>query len=480
MRNAPKGGIWDLLVIGGGTAGMVAATTAAQLGASVLLAERDRTGGDCLWTGCVPSKALLRAAHAAAEARNIARLGVRVTDVEVDFGSVLRRVHQVIAAIEPVDSPDALRAAGVTVAQFEGRFTGPDSALVGSSPARFRAAVIATGSAPLIPPIPGLEQAAPLTSDTVWSLPALPRRLLVLGGGSVGCELAQAFARLGSSVTIVEATGSLLATEDPEASALVAAALAEDGVQVRTAATMIRVTEENAARYGHLDDGSVVSFDEILLAVGRRPRSDDLGLELAGVAVDGRGCVQVDPRLRTSNQRVWAAGDVTGLPPFTHVAGVLGSMAASNAILGLRRSVDIGSIPRVTFTRPEVAAVGVGGRQLGRRRGVTARTIPHTEVDRAVTDGVTGGFTRLFLDRSGRVVGGLIVGPRAGESLAEIVLAVRHRLRARDLAAAMHAYPTYSDGIWKAAISQVGGRLRRPVARRAIALGAWLRRRSLR
>lgn len=477
-RRGPKDGVWDLLVIGGGTAGIVGATTAARLGASVLLVERDRTGGECLWTGCVPSKALLRAAHAAADARDMARFGITAPEVRVDFQAVMRSVHQAIATIEPVDSPAALEASGVTVVHGQAAFDGMDSAQIGSSSVRFRAALIAAGSAPVLPPIPGLPDVEPKTSETIWSLSTLPARLLIMGGGSIGCELGQAFARLGSLVTMVEAGPRLMAGDDPDAASLIAAALTADGVQIRTAAKVVAVTNDPSGHSAHLDNGSVVEFDEVLVAVGRRARSSELGLESADVAVDARGCVVVDAQLRTSNHRIWAAGDVTAMPSFTHVAGMHGSIAAGNAVLGLRRSVDVSSIPRVTYTQPEVAVVGVGGGRAG--AGSTVRTIRHDRVDRAIVDGSIEGFSKLHLTRSGRIVGGVIVSPRAGESVAEIVLAVRRRLTVRDLAATMHAYPTYGDGVWKAAIAEVTDRLRRPVARQAISLIARLRRRLTR
>lgn len=465
---SPDAGGWDLLVVGGGTAGIVAAQTAAGFGARVLLAERDRTGGDCLWTGCVPSKAILSAAHAVADARDAGRFGVRVDGTGVDFGAVMAHVRAAIAAIAPVDSPASLRAAGVRVAHGEARLTGPRSAVINGTGIRFRRAVLATGAAPVLPPIPGLTETRPLTSDTVWSMSALPGRLLVIGGGSIGCELGQAFARLGSRVTIVDVAERLLPREDDDAVAVLAAQLAADGVTTRTGVVVTSVRGDSAGWCAVLDDGGAVGFDDVLVAVGRRPRTTGLGLEAAGVYLDGHGFVRVDSRMRTSNPRIFAAGDVTPYPPFTHTAGVYGGNAATNAILGLRRRARPATVGRVTFTRPEIAAVGVGAAPAGHLPGFTARTVPHTEVDRAVTDADTGGFTRVVFDRRSRVAGATIVGPRAGESLPEIVLAMRHGLRARDLAGAMHAYPTYGDGVWKACIAQIRGQLGRPAARRVI------------
>ncbi|MEP6797742.1 MAG: FAD-dependent oxidoreductase [Lapillicoccus sp.] len=473
------GSAWDLVVVGGGTAGLVAAKTAAGFGASVLLVERDRIGGDCLWTGCVPSKALLSAAHAAAEARTASRYGVHVASLTVDFPAVMAHVREAIAAIEPTDSPAAMRAAGVSTAHGSARFTGPNEVAVDGVPVRFRQALIATGAAPVVPPIPGLAQAGPLTNESVFGLTRRPGRLLVLGGGSIGCELGQAFARLGATVTIVEAAARLLVREDPDAADLVTRALVADGVEVRTGVAVAEVHPDGEAWSAVLADGCEIGFDTVLVAVGRRPRTSSLGLEIAGVDVDQRGFVCVDARLRTTNRRIWAAGDLTGHPQFTHTAGVHGSLAASNAILGLRRRVDLSSIPRVTFTQPEVAAVGVSGEN-AKAWGLVVRTVTHDEVDRAIAEQQTAGFSRLALDGKGRVVGATIVSPRAGESLAEAVLAIRHGLRARDLAAATHTYPTYSDGLWKAAIAQVQVQLSMGVTRRATRVMTAVRRSTLR
>lgn len=467
----PEGGVWDLLVVGGGTAGLVGASTAASFGASVLMVERDRPGGDCLWTGCVPSKALLAAAAAAADARGAGRLGVHVAGVRLAFDEVMAHVRGAIATIEPVDSADAMRAKGVAFATGSARFTGPGSADVDGAPVRFRQALVATGSDPAMPPIPGLADADPLTSDSVWDLTERPDRLVVLGGGTIGCELGQAFARLGSAVTIVEALDRLMTNEDPDAARLVTGALVRDGATVLVGTPVTAVEGAEVV----LADGRRIAADAVLVAVGRRPDTRDLGLEAAGVATDERGFVTVDEHLRTTNRRIWAAGDVTGHPQFTHVAGVHGSTAASNAVLGIRRTAEVTAVPRVTYTSPEVAAVG----QPAGSDGTTVRTLHHDEVDRGITEGRTEGFTRLVLDRRGRVVGATVVGPRAGETLAELTLAVRRGLRARDLAGVMHPYPSWGDGPWNAAVAEVREQLAAPAARRATRVLAAARRRWL-
>lgn len=495
-----KRAAWDLLVVGGGTAGIVGAQTAASLGARVLLVERDRTGGDCLWTGCVPSKSILAAAAAAADARAASRFGVHAGDIRVDFIQVMKHVHEAIAAIAPTDSPAALEAAGVRVTAGNLTFTGPHTARITNAgntaeqSVTFAQAMLATGSEPAIPPIDGIGSAQALTSDNIWDLTSLPARLVVLGGGSIGCELGQAFARLGSQVTIIEAAVRLLPGEDAAASAVITDVLTGEGIRVLTGSAVAAVSTPAAAHATArdatqapanggrltLEDGSEIDYDELLVASGRAPRTAGLGLSAAGVELDRHGFVVVDRHLRTTNRCIWAAGDLTGHPQFTHTAGVHASLAASNAILGLRRRVDTAAIPRVTFTQPEVAAVGVSTDRAYSRGDLLLLEWRHDHLDRAVTDAATQGFTRLVVDGKGKVRGATVVGPRAGETLGELTLAIRLGLRTRDLASTTHAYPTYNDGLWNAAIADVRSRLTAPTATRATKALAALRRRRVR
>ncbi len=458
---------WDLLVVGGGTAGIVGAKTAARLGARVLLVERERTGGDCLWTGCVPSKALLAAAGVAASARTAHRFGIGVAEVSVDFAKVMDHVRATIQHIAPIDSVEALEQASVSVRTATARFTGPDSAEIDGTPLRFRQALVATGASPAVPPIPGLSEVDHLTSETVWGLNELPAELVVLGGGSIGCELGQAFARLGSKVALVEGAPRILPREDPLAAAELARALVDDGADIHTGSGVAKV-EPTAPGCGvlHLESGQQVPFSCLLVAVGRAPRTRDVGLDAAGVEVDGRGFVVVDDLLRTTNPRIWAAGDLTGHPQFTHTASVHASLAASNAILGVRRKVDLTAVPRVTFTDPEVAAVGLETDRVA--PGLRTIDWSHSHVDRAVAEGEFGGFARLVIDKRGHVLGATVVGPRAGETLGELTLAITRGLTTRDLAGVTHAYPTYNDGPWNAAISDVQDQLARPAIQRAL------------
>ncbi len=462
----------DLVVIGGGTAGIVAAKTAAGFGAKVVLIERDRTGGDCLWTGCVPSKALIAAAGAAAAIRRGHAFGVVASNVAIDFPRVMQHVRDAIAAIAPVDSPAALTEAGVTVISGSARFTGARTLAVGEDTLTFTQAVLATGAHPAVPDLPGLETIDYLTSDTIWDLTELPQRLLVLGGGSIGCELAQAFSRLGSHTTILESADMLVPREDPAASAALTAAMIADGVHVVVDAAAQSISERTLT----LADGRHLEFDRVLAAVGRVPRTSSIGLEIAGVAVDGRGYVTVDDHLRTSNPKIWAAGDLTGHPQFTHTAGMHASIAATNAILGLRRTIDKTGEPRVTFTDPEIAVVGIDPRAARRIPGLHVQTLSHSHLDRAIAEANTGGLTQLVLDRKHRIVGASIVGPRAGETIGEMVLAVKHGMRTRDLAGATHPYPTYNDGPWNASIADVRNQLAQPAVSRPIAILARARR----
>jgi pyruvate/2-oxoglutarate dehydrogenase complex dihydrolipoamide dehydrogenase (E3) component len=455
----------DLAVLGGGTAGLTAAIGAAAQGARVVLVERDRTGGDCLWTGCVPSKALLAVAERAHLARSSGHLGVEA-DVRVDLAAAMAHVQRAIAAIAPHDSPERLRREGVQVVSGAGRFVGPDRLEVAGRTLRFRHALIATGAAPLLPPIPGLAEAEPLTSHTVWDLRELPGRLVVLGGGSIGVELAQAFARLGAQVTVVELADRLLPREEPTASAVIQTALVADGVEVLVGSRAVRVVSEQEARQlVVVRDGRErrLPFDRLLAAVGRQPITAGLGLHAAGVTLDQRGAVAVDDRLRTSNPRIYAGGDVTMKLPFTHTAAVHGATVVQNAVFGLRRRVDHGRIPWVTFTDPEVARVGLSVAAARERFGdrVRVRVTPHREVDRAVTAGITTGSATLVGDPKGRLVGATVVGPRAGETIGEVVAWMAGGATLSTIVRAAHAYPTWSYDITEASLEELRAGLAR-------------------
>jgi pyruvate/2-oxoglutarate dehydrogenase complex dihydrolipoamide dehydrogenase (E3) component len=453
---------YDLVVLGGGTGGLVSSLIAAGAGARVALVERERTGGDCLWTGCVPSKSLIAAAGLAHRMRNADAVGLAPVEPQVDFARVMEHVWRAIRTIEPHDSPRRLRAAGIDVVQAEGRFARPGRLETGGRALRFRAAIIATGSAPAVPPIPGLEAAAPLTTDSVWDLRELPARLVVLGGGPVGCELSQAFARLGARVTLVEMADRLLLREEPRASELIAQRLGQEGVDVRLgrAATAIRSGQLV------LESGDAVPFDRILVATGRVPRVSDLCLETVGVATNGAGAVSVDSRLRTSARGIYAVGDVTSLLPFTHVAAHHARVATPNALFHTRSRVS-GALPWVTFTDPEVARVGLTEAQARERWGQRVIVAQHdyAELDRAITAGEPYGFAKLVADPRGRLVGATIAAPGGGEALAELTAWISRGEKIDAVSRTTHAYPTLAEGPARAADAILTARYSSPRVR---------------
>ena len=465
---------FDLVVLGGGTGGLVSSLIAAGVGARVALVERAKTGGDCLWTGCVPSKSLISAGKLAHRMRNADRVGLPPVDPSVDFAAVMSHVHRSIAAIEPHDSPDRLRAEGVQVIHGEGRFLDSHTLVVAGRRLTFRAAIVATGSEPQILPFADAGDADILTTDSFWSLTELPRRLMVLGGGPIGCEIGQAMRRLGSEVTLVEGAERLLAKEEHEASALIRTRLQAEGVDVRlgTQATEVRRTATGAAQVlVESSDGSTesIAFDKLLVAAGRTPRTSGVGLEAAGVETDARHAVVVSDTLQTSTSNIYAVGDVTGRLPFTHVAAHHARVAAVNALFGTRRKVDR-TIPWVTFTDPEVARVGLTEAQARERwgkRAVVART-DYGSLDRAVTEGEQHGFAVLVGDPRGRLVGATVAAPAGGEAIAELSARIAAGDRIGALSSAVHAYPTFAEGPSRAADDH----LRRHYARRRYRIAA--------
>ena len=466
--------IWDLIVIGGGSAGLVASKTAANFGARVLLIEKDRLGGDCLWTGCVPSKALISSAHVASVAARDARLAGRERQ-PVDFGATMLAVQNAVLTIAPVDSKEALEAEKVSVAHGEAKFVSPRSLTLDRAELPFRQAIIATGTSPVIPTLEGADGLHILTSESFWDLRVLPHELIILGGGAIGCELGQAMARLGSHVTIVQRGPRILPKEEGAAARVVHESLVNDGVTILTGRVAVAASSQDGlAGTVTLDDGNSLKFDRIVAALGRRAETTPLNLRTAGVSTDPSGHIRVNRSLRTDNPRIWAAGDITGMPQFTHTAGVNGSIAATNAILGLRRNAETRVIPRVTFTSPEVAAVGIEA-SAADPRNHRVITQHHSHSDRAIAESNTTGFTQIVVDRRGRIIGGTIVGPRAGESVGELSLAVHARLSTGSVASTIHPYPTYNDPLWNAAVIDVRYRLGRGVVAAAIQLLARLR-----
>ncbi len=443
---------YNLVAIGGGTAGLISAIGTAGLGGKAALVERNLMGGDCLVVGCVPSKTLLRAAKAAADMRRAEHFGVRIKgEVEVDFAAVMERVRAVRAEISHVDSAARYSSAGVDVFFGEARFTGPDTIEAGEKVLRFSKAVIATGTRPVAPPIPGLAETGYLTNETLFSLTERPRRLAVIGGGPIGCELAQALQRLGVAVTVFEMTDHVLPLEDVDAAAIVQNALVADGVQLVLNARIERVEVQGSEKVV-VYAGGRLSVDAILVSAGRAPNVEGLGLEAVGVETTKTGIV-VDDHLRTTNPRIFAAGDVAIRARFTHTADFSARLVIQNALfLGRRRWSGL-IVPWATYTDPEVAHVGLYAHE-AEARGLAVQTItvPLAENDRAHADGVAEGFVRVHVKiGSDRIVGATIVGPHAGDLISELTLAMTNRIGLLGVAATIHPYPTLAEAIRRAA-----------------------------
>jgi len=447
----------DLCVIGAGAGGLSVAAGASQMGASVALFERGVMGGDCLNVGCIPSKALLAAAHAAHAARVAGRFGLDMTVAPVDWHRVRDHVRGVVAAIAPVDSVERYEGFGVRVIQDHARFTGPREVEGGGVTVRARFVVIATGSGPSVPPIPGLAETPYLTNESIFDLDARPAHLLVLGGGAIGCELAQAHARLGCRVTLVEAA-RLLGAEDPEAADAVRLALARDGVQILegTAARAVARTDDGGVSLTL--DGAAgpadVTGSHLLVSTGRRVAFEEMDLARAGIAIDDRGRLVLDSRLRTSNRRVFAVGDAAGGPQFTHLAGVHAGVVIRNVLFRLPAKAPRADVPRVTYTAPELAQVGPTEAELttaGTRFGVLRWS--YAENDRAQAERAIDGFAKLLVAPNGRVLGATVVGEAAGELVPVLGLAVDRRLKVSALAGLVVPYPTRAEVIKRAASS---------------------------
>jgi pyruvate/2-oxoglutarate dehydrogenase complex dihydrolipoamide dehydrogenase (E3) component len=475
--NPMPAGRYNLVVIGAGTAGLVAAAGAAGLGARVALIERELMGGDCLNVGCVPSKALIRAARAVVDPRAAGEYGVGVPGPPaVDFAAVMARMRRLRAEISPTDSAARFKGLGVDVYFGQAVFTGRDTVAVEGRTLRFKKAVIATGARAAVPPIPGLSVAGYLTNETVFSLTALPRRLAVLGGGPIGCELAQAFARFGARVHVVEMETQLLAREDPDAARLVQHILGRDGVRLALGTRVERVDRVPDGKALRLQGGAASSLevDEILVAVGRAPNVEGLGLESAGVAYDRTSGVQVDDRLRTTNRRIYAAGDVCTPLKFTHHSDFQARLVIQNALFLGRARASALVVPRCTYTDPEIAHVGLTAPEAA-ARGTRVRTFVQelAEVDRARLDGETEGFVKAHVALgSDRIVGATIVARHAGDMLPELTLALTQEVGLGRLARVIHAYPTQAEAIRKLGDAYNRTRLT-PVAKRLFA--AWLR-----
>lgn len=449
----------DVFVLGAGAAGLTAAGTAATMGARTLMVDRHRAGGDCTWTGCIPSKTLLHAAdgraRAAAFARDFAAAGAAVPDA--DGARVFEHVRAVREAVyEHADAPPVFEAMGVEVVQAGARLAGPHEAVLApdDGPERrltFRMAVLCSGGRPAVPPVPGLDGVPFLTSETLFELTDLPRHLVVLGGGPIGCEMAQAFRRLGSEVTLVDRGDRLLPRDDADHAAILQASLAREGVRLLLGADVERAeTTADGVRL-HVD-GAAVDGSHVLVATGRQPNVDGLGLDAASVAFTHKG-IRVDDRCRTSQRHIWAAGDCTGEWALTHMSEHMAKTAVTNAVLGVPARLDRRGITWTTFTSPEVAQVGPTEADL-RADGAAFETyaFPFDKLDRAITDGATEGHVKLFARRwTGKILGASVVGERAGEIAAVFAVARRGGVSASTLSSTIVAYPTYGLAARRAA-----------------------------
>jgi pyruvate/2-oxoglutarate dehydrogenase complex dihydrolipoamide dehydrogenase (E3) component len=452
-RNPIPAGVYDFVVLGGGTAGLVSAMGAVGLGARVALVERHMLGGDCLNTGCVPSKALIRSARAAGELSRAGSLGISVERVAVDFAKVMGRMRERRASIAVNDSAARLQRAGVDVFFGDAHFADARHVVVDNQRLKFRRAVIATGSRPKTPAVPGLGAVAYLTNETIFSLTALPPRLLVIGAGPIGCEMAQAFARFGSTVMLLGKSPRPLPREDADAGTIVQRQLERDGVRCEMAARLLRVEQgEHGKRVWFSQEASEARFheaDEILVAAGREPNVEGLGLEAAGVSAGPSG-VLVDDRMRTSNPRIYASGDVCSAFKFTHAADALSRIVIQNALFFGRRKASALVIPWATYTNPEIAHVGVSLAEAEQSNGrISTITIPLDEVDRSIVDDEVDGFVRVHHER-GRLRGCTVVAPHAGEMIGEVAYAMMRQGTLASLSATVHPYPTVSEAFRKA------------------------------
>jgi pyruvate/2-oxoglutarate dehydrogenase complex dihydrolipoamide dehydrogenase (E3) component len=452
--NPVPDGKYNLVVIGAGTAGLVTAAGAAGLGAKVALIERGLMGGDCLNVGCVPSKALIAAARQAASVRNAGDFGIKSTPPHVEFAEVMQRMRRLRASISPHDSAKRFSELGVDVFFGQGTFTSSNTVVVGDQTLSFKRAVIATGARAAELPIPGLNDTGYLTNETLFSLTELPKRLIVIGGGPIGCEMAQSFARFGSQVTLIEQASHILSREEEDAALIVQHAMQKDGVAMILGAKVIRVEKDGLDRVVVVSRTGVeerIIGDQILVGIGRTPNLDGLGLEAVGVASHPKHGVEVDDRLRTTNHNIYAAGDVCSHYKFTHAADFLARIVIQNALFMGRAKASQLIIPWCTYTSPEIAHVGIYPSEAA-EQGIQLRTFtqPLSGVDRAILDGEGEGFVRVYCkEDSDQIIGATIVASHAGEMIGEIVMAMKHRIGLGKIASIIHPYPTHAEAIRK-------------------------------
>ncbi len=479
-QNPVPQGRYNLVIIGGGSAGLVAAAGAAGLGARVALVERHLLGGDCLNVGCVPSKVLIRSARAVGDIARAGALGIQVSPAWVDFAAVMARVRQVRAAISEHDSVWRFQRLGVDVYLGEGRFSGPDTVTVAGQTLHFRKALIATGSRPMVLPIPGLAEAGYLTNETLFGLTGLPQRLAVIGAGPIGAELAQAFRRFGSQVILFDVLPQVLGREDPDAAAIIQEVFVTEGIQLALGAQIQRVRSDSRGKILDYElDGRQISVtvDEILVAAGRTPNLEGLNLETAGIEYHKKG-IQVSDTLQTTNPNVYAAGDIALPYQFTHTADATARLVLQNALFpGPKQKVSDLVVPWCTYTDPEVAHVGLYEEQ-AREQGIPVETFvqPLGQTDRGRADGETEGFVKVHVRKgSDRILGATIVARHAGEMINEITLAMVTGAGLKTLSRVIHPYPTQAEAIRKVADAYNRTRLTPVVQRLLRAWFAWRR-----
>jgi pyruvate/2-oxoglutarate dehydrogenase complex dihydrolipoamide dehydrogenase (E3) component len=439
----------DLVVIGGGAGGLVVASVASQLGLDVVLINKEEAmGGDCLHYGCVPSKALLKSASVAHTMSHAERWGLTPVSPQVDIVKVNQAIKKAIDTIQVHDSRERFEALGCEVVTGEACFTGPAQVSVDGNNFDAKRFVIATGSSAFIPPIKGLDQVEYLTNEDMFSLPVLPRSMIVLGGGPVGVEMAQAYSQLGTQVTIVELASRLISRMDEDASKILADALITDGVSVYLNSEVVEVSELDdlkpaAIKQVILKDGTSLQADALLVAIGRRAAVDTLDLEAANVNYDVQG-IKVNKKMQTTNKRIFACGDVTGEMPLTHVAELQAGIIIANMIFKLPKKISYDVIPSVIYTQPEVAQVGATVEQCKALKHGEIHQFEVSQLDRAVTDNVKAGIARILTDR-GRIIGAHIIAPHAGELIHELALAVQEKMKVSKITSLVHAYPSYSQ-----------------------------------
>ncbi len=441
-----KAGEYDIVSIGGGTAGLVAAAGGTYLGVRSAIVERAALGGDCLWTGCVPSKALLASARLAHAMRDAGRLGLTAAAPRHAFAEVMARMRAARGVVEHHDDPQRFRDMGVDVHFGSARFRSPAEVEVeGVGTIRARRFVITTGALPVAPPIPGLEEVGYLDHHSFFETDHLPERVAVLGAGPIGLELAQVMSRLGARVTVLEMADRILPKEDEDVAAALLELLRAEGIDVRLGVKVVSAAAAEGAKALTTEAGERVVVEEILVAVGRRPAPDGLELERAGVRTE-RGAVVVDDTLRTTSSRIWAAGDVTGGLQFTHVADAMAKAVLRNALVPGSTRVKWENVPRVTYTDPELAHVGLSQTE-AEARGGTTYTYGFDDLDRAIVDAETRGFVKISADGKGRILGATVLGAHAGELLMPLVLAKTHGLGLSDVSNTIFPYPTMVEGV---------------------------------